>query len=697
MKKLLSLILAAAVLVSCTKPADEPDTPLYARLNDPTRLTLSDLTGYVPTTLEKITDLTEYKTAEALDLYAAAPTSTLDDGVVYMLRNFPAGLGDNEYASFSRAGMLREIEVYRMDAPAAAETIPLAPDVTENLWADKLSRNPDGTFSVTGYYPNAESEPVFHLLHFSADGALLASGEVTYELDDLHMPCGDLLLRLEASSGSYRYSPNELTAESVTTGETAVIAEDVINFTVQDGLVYYLTQHTDSVTFIDTHALYRCDPVTGENEVIFDSFYAGDVSENRLLAPISMAYDEKNGVLCIAEFTRAYAYAPSRSETLIPVIRQNEFIRLLDADDGLLLMQAGSYQVSLYRLPEVPLTAEEAAVTLNIASVNAPVIPDNLLLKMEADGFAVNADTIFHYEKDSRDAYLIYEEYTNTMAKKLLAGDTDFDLVYLSTAVTPTLFREDFFTPLTEYPLLGTYFSMLPDGMTELCSIGGEVCLYPISISGDYCSVSTSLIPDGTALPDTFDEFMQFTGMLDLPDGYNLMRSTNPLSVMMPWLEQLGANYMEKRTDDETAARELVMLFEWALEEYGKSIPKAAGAVNYGSNSSGGTTKTYFPVPKLNDTYGTPYSCGFWAVNPNSENRGLALIFLAYLSEAEMQKESGTVYSADRDYTGGIRTYEISEYSVDVNALMDECLAGVKTTAEAADALIRQWKMTRDE
>ena len=63
---------------------------------------------------------------------------------------------------------------------------------------------------------------------------------------------------------------------------------------------------------------------------------------------------------------------------------------------------------------------------------------------MELNGFSVRIESSPEMDPSTGNAYT---EYANTMAKKLLAGDTDFDLFWLS-AETPTLFKEGYFTDL---------------------------------------------------------------------------------------------------------------------------------------------------------------------------------------------------------------------------------------------------------
>ncbi|MBQ8512501.1 MAG: hypothetical protein IJ497_07805, partial [Clostridia bacterium] len=367
MKKLLSLILAAAVLLSCTKTS--PDTAkndtaetaaasAFPRLNSAERIDLPDLTGYVPTTLEKITDLAPYKTSEQVDSYVANPQTTSAGGTVYLLRNFPADLPDGPgtwdawVGSDERDAFRRVIEVYRdIGDLTAPEIIPLDEKIASSIIYE-LNANPDGTFSAVSRIQTDSGGYSEHLLHIAADGSLIAMGQVSYGMDDRIRPYGDSLLRLPATNNKFK--PAKLTRIYLD-GSIVTLAENVINFSLQDSTVYYLTEELDE-NFEEVRCLYSLDLETGETEALSEVIL---VSKNEFIPPNvrTMAYDPDKRILYLAEFQTVNAFLLDTKET-VPIVRENEYCTIVDIDGDRLFMEVGNHQVTVYGAPSAPQSAE---------------------------------------------------------------------------------------------------------------------------------------------------------------------------------------------------------------------------------------------------------------------------------------------------------------------------------------------------
>lgn len=701
MKKLLSLILSTLLLVSCTKtvpgnadtaipgsadPADFNDIP---RLDRSERIDLPDLTGYVPTTLEKITDLAPYKTSKQVDSYVANPQVTSAGGTVYLLRNFPADLPDGPgtwdawVGSEERDVFRRVIEVYRdIGDLSEPEIIPLDERIASSILYE-LNANPDGTFSAVGRMQIDNGPYAEHLLHIAADGSLIAMGQVSYGMDDRIRPYGDSLLRLPATNN--KFSPAKLTRIYLD-GSIVTLAENVINFSLQDSTVYYLTEELDE-NFEEIRRLHALDLVTGETAELSEVIL---VQKKEFMQPDirTMAYDPDNRVLYLTEFQAVDAFLLDTKET-VPVVQENEYCSIVDMDGSSLFMEVGNHQVTVYGAPSEPYSAEADTVTLRLASYYPADVPEKLLLSMDADGYPVRTEYIFGEDPVGMD------EYANTMAKKLMAGDADFDLFYVSTE-TPELFKDGYYTDLGGYALLHTYFSRMPDGVRELCSVGTRTVLCPDSLTSSSLAIDRTAAGDSFTAPATFTQFCAYADSLTLPDNMNLMPSALVHNRIEPWMTQLLSNYMAGNADEAAALTHMTALFDWAISQHAASDPAKPDSAIRPVTGHANADMIRFPTPKLDETFLTPYSGGFWAVNPNSENRELAALYLAYslaldLTDGYRFADEGT------DYTDGIREYPASAYMYDVYTLLEDCLAGKTTTADAASQLMKMVKMIKEE
>ena len=696
MKKLLSLILAAAVLVSCTKTS--PDTvkndtaetaaaSAFPRLNSAERIDLPDLTGYVPTTLEKITDLAPYKTSEQVDSYVANPQTASAGGTVYLLRNFPADLPDGPgtwdawVGSDERDAFRRVIEVYRdIGDLTDPEIIPLDEKIASSIIYE-LNANPDGTFSAVSRIQVDSGGYSEHLLHISADGSLIAMGQVSYGMDDRIRPYGDSLLRLPATNN--KFSPAKLTRIYLD-GSIVTLAENVINFSLQDSTVYYLTEELDE-NFEEVRCLYSLDLETGETEALSEVIL---VSKNEFIPPNvrTMAYDPDKRILYLAEFQTVNAFLLDTKET-VPIVRENEYCTIVDIDGDRLFMEVGNHQVTVYGAPSAPQSAETGSVTLRLASYYPTDVSEELLLSMDADGCPIRTENIFGEDPMGMD------EYANTMAKKLMAGDTDFDLFYVSTE-TAELFKDGYYTDLGAYALLNTYYARMPEGVRELCSVNGRVVLCPDTLTSSSLAIDRTVAGDSFTAPATFAEFCAYADTLTLPENTNLMPSSVVHTRIGPWLTQLISNYMAGTVDDDAALTHMRTLFDWALRQHAVSDPENPAAIRSVTGHVN-DSMVQFPVPKLDETCLTPYSGGFWAVNPNSENRELAALYLAYTLALDLT-DGYRFADEDTDYTAGIREYPASAYMYDVYTLLEQCLAGNTTTADAAAEMMKMRNMIKN-
>ena len=692
--RICSAALAMLILLTgCGRESGNAESKAFSEaLQGTERIVMPDLTGYNRTTLEKIGDLSVYVESEGSNNAITAPIADLEDGALYLVRNFPDGMSTEEMLSWwdgERWGGNRVMEVYR-DASdlSEREEIPLdAPQERDSTYT-RMRTNADGSFSMTGLLLDTEGNYGNLQLSYSSTGEILYRGDEDCPLSSVPLPDNSVIyLDIPVSDPDekgplYRFQPE--------TDSRVTLAENVLCYTLQGDTLYWIDEAMNE-DFETTCGLYRCGIEGGFPqklaEVPPNPYLAGDGTTVFLwMKPESMGYDEVNNVLYYSDFGGVRAFSTASGETA-DVMKEG---RILDMDGSLMLVEHGINQVSLYRTPGLPESIENAGTVLRVASVRGYGESPALLLSMELNGVPVRIESSPEMDPSTGNAYT---EYANTMAKKLLAGDTDFDLFWLS-AETPTLFKEGYFTDLGSYPLLKSYYDRMPEGLAELCSVGGVPALYPLHLYRTDLAVYTGLAGDNFTPPETFEAFRKFTDSIRVPGRLNLMQVTHIRSAADPWLNQLISNFMEGRGTDEGAQEELTMLLTWALEQYAESEPGKDSVIRTVTGSAG-EGYTAFPVPKLNEAYGTPYTGEYLAVNPNSPNRDAAALYLAYKMEEALA--GGHQLMDSREDCTGIRAYPTSAYAMDVYALMESCAAGEMTPEEAAAQILREMKMIRDE
>ena len=726
--KLTAILLVLAVLLSsCIGNGNEPPAP--EETEEEVKLTEEEIEpvykeesvviipnrGYLGTSLEKSTELTPYFSPGEVDQYLAYPMIHTVGDTSYVMRVFPKeleGKGSGSYDAYNSSGepMENRIEVYRnFDFSAEPELI-LLPALNErDTVIYGVSANADGTYTVYGNQKEAERVYQMYLYRFDADGNLLEKGNPELDTNKvtIYYPYGDSL---------YYVQQNQLKRESMTGTKTA-IDSDVIAFTRQGYELYYVRSMLDA-NFRSERSLWVYDLITGEKREI-SPLKTGRKTD-------SIAYDAENRVLYFSDYSYIYAHPLDLQGDIKVAAAYNSSITLLDAENGCLSLINGNYQVAMYSLPESPVSMNKNRITLRVcvADMEKDQFEQNnrdLILAMEVNGIAVTIEETYNAPSITSD------EYVNTMAKKLLAGDSDFDLFMVSTRMSQ-LFKKGYYEDLTNYPVLNYYFSRMQEGVEKLCSIGDTWVFVPHDLTPVMAVADTSLTGGKNGeIPGTLDELLPYMDrLMDTLRGNDawFIRKSNIRRVVDLWFEQYIANCMAKTVDDDTARADLVKLYDTAMkmishpavaadseavERNGRTEGEYFSRIrNFGVNSGLKDTDICAPVPKINPAYGDPVNGTYFAVNPNSENKELAALFLAYFMEN--YRESARYYAADAEIgsTGahalyaeqigdGIRAYELSGWVMFLNDKLEKLQSGDMTPETAVDETFRYLKMIRDE
>jgi len=671
--------------------------------------------GYLGTSLEKNTELTPYFTPDEVDNYLAYPVIHIVGDHTYVARVFPKkleGSGKGAYNAYNMGeeSMKNEIEVYQsFDFTAEPEIISLPALNEQDTIIYGISANIDGTYTVNGYQKEKNGNYQHYLYIFDADGNLLQKSKAKLDTDKItiYYPYGDSL---------YYIQQNSLKREQPMKNTTDVVDANVIAFTRQGNELYYVCSKLDE-DFNARRSLWVYNLVTGEKSEV--------ASLNTGRQMDSIAYDAENQVLYFSDYTYIYAHPLALQGDIKVAASYKSNITLLDAGNGSLSLINRNYQVAMYNLPESPVSMNRDRINLRIcvADMEKGQFEQNnrdLLMAMEVNGIAVTVEETYI------GASITSDEYVNTMAKKLMSGDTDFDLFYVSTRMSQ-LFKEGYYENLTNYPVLNHYFTQMRNGVEGLCSIGETWALVPFDLTPVMAVVDTALTDGKTAeIPGTLDELLphmdQLTESLRKNDAWFIRKSYIRRAVDM-WFEQYIANFMAKTVDDDTARADLVELYDMTMKIVSHpavSIDPKATEINgrtdggyfsqirnFGVNSGLKDTEICAAVPKINPSYRDSFAGTFYAINPNSENKELAALFLAYF--LENQKEGARFYesetnhkndAAEKLYTeqmeNGIRMYELNGWELYLNDRLEELQNG-STPDEAAEITFRYLKQVRDE
>ena len=332
---------------------------------------------------------------------------------------------------------------------------------------------------------------------------------------------------------------------------------------------------------------------------------------------------------------------------------------------------------------------------------------DGIGLKIEETEYGSHGGNVYSADTAGSDQ----REYINTMAKKLLAGDTDFDLFLLDSTMHELL-KPGYYEDLGAYPLLDYYFSQLNPGYRDLCSIGGNLSFVPSRVTAVISRLKTKFAGGEVyPVPGLLEDIPGYAAAVQphLDSGRHVLSSPHISILMQTWFYQFSSNFMARRTDDESALRDLEFLFEmYSVLSRTEGIRTVMGdeddqylnfAVSDGRYYR--DTEILYPIPLLSEACGYPVSLEGYAVNPNSPNRETAALLLAYLLEFS-RDDARLRKTADPDDSEAVLFSRILENSVrDYRSF--EWIRAVQTASgeidakKSAEESFKKLKMIRDE
>lgn len=533
----------------------------------------------------------------------------------------------------------------------------------------------------------------------------------TFDLDSLYD-----VYRLDFSDGSSE-------------GKKELIEENVAAADFEDDTVYYLKRISDNY-LDDEGSLYRMDLNTLEAEELAEM----NVIKHHPTPILRLVMDTKNNLVYYSTLMDVFTFDPETGERIHVIHSGGASVNPTEIIDSTLYCEIGYAGYFIYDLPAEPIPYTDGLEPLKFVgyrpgsasdtqyyskAANNPYTYTSVFDLMKTNGYESYSDAFIYNNK---------EEYAHAMAKKLMAGDSDFDLFYVSTEMAQ-LFDARYYEDLTRYSrLYRDYFDEMVPGLKNICTIDGRLSLVPLSLNAQIMVIDNSLAEGTVTFPRTVADLLNLADSVSLTDGSYLMGGTRAATILRKLFEEFAANYILSDIADETALADLTNLYEMCtlLGENEKMLLSRGyntqkRMITFGMNNG---MDVYFrgdiqsgSLPKINKNYKTPVSGEFWAINPNSENKELAGAFLlCFLGQNRVNTFMGTgvYYTNDelpestpevmairelfrQQLTEGIRSYEAPDVFNYVDMHFKQIRNGEITAAEAAAELMRYLRMVKFE
>lgn len=700
MKKVLSLILTALLLAGCStdKTKNSADEIISSAV-DLENLQMEAVPGVVGSTIRHLTDITTFKTNEEVDYFVSAPSVCMSGGKTYLIRNFPDELiGADAFYSFIDTGeFFTEIEVYiGDDYSEPSEIIELTgfeDDNAKKTWSSIYRDESEDRFYLTGSVKVGEEYPGM-LYIFDGHGSLISRQELSFNRLNPHL-IHDGYIYVHHSGGEWGRKAS-LTAENIESGEEIRLTQNALTVFRGDDGVYCLSLEANE-DYENEYVLFR---------------YTGDLSQPVKIMTIPLetigegkinfaAYDSDAGALYWSEMNKIHVIYGGRDYSLLQT--QSASSEILQLSGERLLLGVGCNQIAVYQAENKFDSLTDQQISIRVCTYGpgkayfegmfaAP------LEKMNAAGMFVNFEYTYLTESDT--------EYVTTMAKKFLAGDTDFDLFLVETSMGE-LFDKNYYEDLWEYPVLAEYMDQALDGVKELCSIDGKLAVIPrlIQFNGMFHTTEQNASQKAMKYREFIDS-AEKTG-----EAYHFA-APNILRMYDPWFTELSSNFMARIITDEQAESDLEMLYRDMLEVsnsdafyFGSDFSDKSVMYKYRIN---GTSSNIAPLPTIGEDYRYAASGMFLGVNPNSENKDIAAAYMAYYLDMCTKNQlyqpdqyfvtSNQDNSALRDMLkSSIRAHKDSDLYYHADDTIGELLIGKITPEEAANRTYRYLRMMRDE
>lgn len=737
MKKICIFIVALMLLLtSCnsSKIADETTDNDNTTNGESTEtiadIDLSDLQfepigGVTSSTLAHTADITSFKTNEETGAINTAPVIYNDGQYTYLIRRFPEELKSvDEIMEFTKGARINEIEIYenhQYSEPIEIVTL----DELEGKSFSPYDLSYNSEKEEFYLFISQSGDPTFYT--FSRKGEMLNKSVVSVNRLE-NIICLDGKLYVVKNSG-YNGRASNLSVVDPVTDESAKIDEGVIDTFTENGLLYYI-KNAQTADYRNVQRVCSYDPATGNITTV------ADIQTDETI--MSFYYDSANEVVYFASTIRAFV---CKDDEVIPVMdTYDASITICEADDKHLFTLIGSNQLSVYQFTDDPVSLDDQVEVLKVCIPMEAVAFETALSYavdlMSAVGMPVKFE--YTYIADDMSDFRSNEaEYANNMAKKFLAGDTDYDIFIVNSTMSE-LFEGKYYEDFSNYSAIMEFYDKLIPGIKELCTVDGKLALAPTTLSVDSMIFSPAALADPEKAPKTFDEFFGKYDELtedikDIADRYYFV-GADKINIISTWLNELASNYFAEVISDETAENDLLRLFGCVsdLDEYEKiylgsdhsdKSRKFSYYINLGTNSAG-EEYNWVAWPKLGEEYKYSVDGSFLAVNPKSPNKELALKVITYylnslvsgeytnkmhyVKEGEITANAEHI-SRDIDYKNSKYTSFAEQIADSIRKTVaddlfsfarDLCIQiedGTLTPEEAASRTLRYLKMMRDE
>ena len=722
MKKLTATLLALLMLVSCT-PGSHPDEQANPDDDgyryDLDHISLEVPSGSISTTLEEIASFGTY-TGDG-SLMVTAPMTAMTEEKLYVLYYFPDEVvAAGRDAIRAHKGLITTMLVYPTnDLSAEPEEIPLQfPENAASRW-DMSVDDGTGIISILGY-----ADGIMQLQRYAPDGSLLSMtpydvGEIGSFTTWIRLVGNDVYFSTypeDNGVGSHLHHTLWIWREGE--AEPELIGERLSGYFIMDGSVCLVDGYNEDGTYNGEEILRLYDPDTGTKTTIHQFIHKTWDNFN------TSAYDPETGRIWQGASDMLHTCTLEPYSLTHVSDGMGTFLEVRDVSHGILTVVSDCQKVTLYKVPVVPKELSEGRKSLNFCRFSNPAESvNNDRTDSMLDPFKILLTNGYNMKASTAYASDDTEEYTFTMAKKLMAGDTDFDLFYVTTEMS-SLFKEGYFEDLSEYSILDEAYDLLLPGVREICSIGGTEVFVPAYLSTALLAADSTLSPEEFVMPKTFGELMNLRTH-PRTEGTYFLTGAVLHNMMYPWFEQTVSNFMASRDFDDVLYDDLVTLYRVGTElaedpniliQYEASrkpslfIPNLAGMIeNFGKD------RTVLPLVPVREDYRGSVSGEFWAVNPNSPNKEAAVIWLtaylrmcyksanttdapSYFNIADAEEKTDPATLALREILDDcVRSYEFPGFRMYLYYKYRDIAKGKLTPEQAAQETFNYVKMARDE
>lgn len=662
--------------------------------------------GFVSSSITKTGDLTSFKTEEEVDAFMTAPCTFIEGDNIYIIRNFPENLPEDIYSFLDNNDLKKEIEIYSVINLSKEPVRVKLKDIQDKqiVFYTLTYNKTDKTYYITGL-ESINDEFIPKLYKFDNDGQLQANLTLqNLNLSEIIVKSENIYYLQEILKDKIK--SYDLMRYSLKDNKTSMIADLVSAFFESEGTIYYLKNET-TASFDTETVLYRYDTEKDTNTSI------SEITAN--INILNACFDKVNENLYVSDGTNIYAFLIIEKKFVKVMESLQANMDILQISDTNMLVCIGHNQLSVYKLTSKPTSIEENEKPLRICYVSSQSGEAALKYEYPLNNMKSNGNSV-----RLEDAYIAenYTEYMNTMAKKLLSGDDDFDLFYVHTSMFELL-KKQYYTDFSSFPSIINFFDSMLPGIRELCSIESQLCLVPDFISFDMMQCNNALTKETYVVPKTLDTMLSFKDNIidNFSDSSSIfMSSFFKHSLFAPWFNQYAANFMIGN-DTKESLKSLISISLSLLQDSSvyigdNKIDSYANIIQYHGNHDNfpGEYVSIFPIPKVDDSFKYSADVSYIAINPNSKNKQLAANFLAYVIDYAADTGFTILYENTNEIDNvelfklykiqlqdSVRGYQNTEYMLLLADQFDQLVSGKISVDQMTDKIHNFLKMMRDE